>query len=108
MYLEQPEKPGIFQKILFSDLPSHIARQSTEINFFDYKPTPFKVNHNASHPEPKQDFRDNLARLNLKNSEASMKIELLQRLLKTANVTYLCQDNNSTLMVIIIKRKLFA
>ena len=101
MYIEQLQKPCKFQRLIFSDLPSHLPSDFSETEFFSYLPQNFNVTHEERIRPLKEDFKENLRILNSKNAENSMKIQLLQVVMKNPNVTYLCQDNNSTLLVII-------
>lgn len=100
IYVEKAQEPGCFNRYVMYDLPD--ANESTKIDFFSYFPLNFCIGRDVLRRKvPKQDFEDNLKRLYQKSPSTSLKIHLLQTLMKSPNVTYICQDENSTILVII-------
>ena len=87
-----------FEKFIYSDLPEFYCNEETEERFFQYYPN-FDFNYDHKVPKLKQNFHENLKRLFSKNPGSSLKILLLQNLMEKPNITFICQDENSIIMV---------
>ena len=99
IYIEDLTKPGTFNRLIFSDLINYVPSTLSPLNMSSYYPKNYEVKYETNVRPQKHDFKANLAKLNMKNPTYSLKIRLLQHFMKTPNVTYICQDNNSTLLV---------
>ena len=100
-YLEKDPCHGAFKRYVFSDLPEYLPNECNEINFFNYYPTNLQRSSTycCKKSSVKQDFQENLKKLRAKDGANNLKIQLLQFLMARPNVTYLCQDENSILLV---------
>lgn len=102
LYLENSDERGIFKKYVFSNVPNYIPLRISDVSFCNLMPDVQWPNVEKREKKFKQDFKLNLERLNLRSARDCIKTQLLQIILAHRNVTIICQDENSKIMVLFL------